>query len=553
MPSLQEALKHWRENVLRTALETNPERLERFESSSGIKRQRVYLPEDSESHYVERIGFPGDYPFTRGVQTTMYRGRLWTMRQYAGYATAEATNARFKYLLEQGQTGLSIAFDLPTQIGYDADDSLARGEVGKVGVSISSLADMLRLLDGIPLESVSTSMTINAPAAILLAMYIAAARRQGVEPNALRGTIQNDILKEYVARGTYIFPPKHSMRLITDVFHYCHEFVPRWNTISVSGYHMREAGSTAVQEVAFTLSNAIAYLQAAIDAGLDVDDVAPQLAFFFNAHNDFLEEIAKFRAARRLWAKIMRQRFKAEDPRSWRLRFHTQTAGSTLTAQQPSNNIVRVALQALAAILGGSQSLHTNSMDEALGLPSEHAVQIALRTQQILAQESGVADTIDPLAGSFAVEQMTDEVEQAASDYIQQIEDMGGALAAVETGFMQREIQEAAYQSQLAIEGERTIVVGLNRFTDGDSSAIQPLFLDPAIEAQQRAALEKLRRERDQANVKQALDKIRSTARGEGNMMPVLIAAVEADATLGEICGALREIWGEHRPGASAL
>ncbi len=553
MPSLQEALKHWRENVLRTALETHPERLERFESSSGIKRQRVYLPEDSESHYVERIGFPGDYPFTRGVQTTMYRGRLWTMRQYAGYATAEATNARFKYLLEQGQTGLSIAFDLPTQIGYDADDPLARGEVGKVGVSISSLADMLRLLDGIPLESVSTSMTINAPAAILLAMYIAAARRQGVEPNALRGTIQNDILKEYVARGTYIFPPKHSMRLITDVFHYCHEFVPRWNTISVSGYHMREAGSTAVQEVAFTLSNAIAYLQAAIDTGLDVDDVAPQLAFFFNAHNDFLEEIAKFRAARRLWAKIMRQRFKAEDPRSWRLRFHTQTAGSTLTAQQPSNNIVRVALQALAAILGGSQSLHTNSMDEALGLPSEHAVQIALRTQQILAQESGVADTIDPLAGSFAVEQMTDEVEQAASDYIQQIEDMGGALAAVETGFMQREIQEAAYQSQLAIEGERTIVVGLNRFTDGDSSAIQPLFLDPAIEAQQRAALEKLRRERDQANVKQALDKIRSTARGEGNMMPVLIAAVEADATLGEICGALREIWGEHRPGASAL
>lgn len=553
MPSLQEALKHWRENVLRTALETNPERLERFESSSGIERQRVYLPEDSESHYVERIGFPGDYPFTRGVQTTMYRGRLWTMRQYAGYATAEATNARFKYLLEQGQTGLSIAFDLPTQIGYDADDPLARGEVGKVGVSISSLEDMLRLLDGIPLESVSTSMTINAPAAILLAMYIAAARRQGVEPNALRGTIQNDILKEYVARGTYIFPPKHSMRLITDVFHYCHEFVPRWNTISVSGYHMREAGSTAVQEVAFTLSNAIAYLQAAIDTGLDVDDVAPQLAFFFNAHNDFLEEIAKFRAARRLWAKIMRQRFKAEDPRSWRLRFHTQTAGSTLTAQQPSNNIVRVALQALAAILGGSQSLHTNSMDEALGLPSEHAVQIALRTQQILAQESGVADTIDPLAGSFAVEQMTDEVEQAASDYIQQIEDMGGALAAVETGFMQREIQEAAYQSQLAIEGKRSIVVGLNRFTDGDSSAIQPLFLDPAIEAQQRAALEKLRRERDQANVKQALDKIRSTARGEGNMMPVLIAAVEADATLGEICGALREIWGEHRPGASAL
>lgn len=553
MSKLDNAVQAWRKRILKPALDKFPERKDTFESSSGIERERVYLPPDPVPEYNKRLGFPGEYPFTRGVQPSMYRGRLWTMRQYAGYASAEATNARFKYLLDQGQTGLSVAFDLPTQIGYDADDPIAEGEVGKVGVSISSLEDMLHLLDGIPLENVSTSMTINAPAAILLAMYIAAAKRQGVDPRVLRGTIQNDILKEYVARGTYIFPPTHSMRLITDTFQYCCEHVPRWNTISVSGYHIREAGSTAVQELAFTLSNAIAYLQAATDAGLDVDEVAPQIAFFFNAHNDFLEEIAKFRAARRLWANLMRHRFKAKDPRSWRLRFHTQTAGSTLTAQQPSNNVVRVTLQAMAAILGGTQSLHTNSMDEALGLPSEHAVQVALRTQQILANESGVADTIDPLAGSFAIEQLTDEVEQAASAYIQRIDEMGGALAAVDTGFMQREIHEAAYQTQQAVEKGDSTVIGVNAFTSNDSPSIQPLVLDPRIEDQQCLALKNLREQRDQAKVDHELSEIRKAAQTDHNLMPLLISAVECDATLGEICGALREVWGEYRPSSSFL
>ena len=553
MDKLDKAVRAWRKRILKPTLDKFPERKELFESSSGIPRERIYLPSDTGPEYTEQLGFPGEYPFTRGVQPTMYRGRLWTIRQYAGYASAEATNERFKYLLDQGQTGLSIAFDLPTQIGYDADDPLAEGEVGKVGVSISSLEDILRLFDGIPLENVSTSMTINAPAAVLLAMYIAAAKRQGVEVKTLRGTIQNDILKEYVARGTYIFPPAQSMRLITDIFQYCREYVPRWNTISVSGYHMREAGSTAVQELAFTLSNAIAYLQAAIDAGLDVDEVAPQIAFFFNAHNDFLEEIAKFRAARRLWANLMRNRFKAKDPRSWRLRFHTQTAGSTLTAQQPSNNVVRVTLQGLAAILGGTQSLHTNSMDEALGLPSEHAVQVALRTQQILANESGVADTIDPLAGSYAIEQMTDEVEQAAKSYIERIDEMGGALAAVDTGFMQREIHEAAYRTQQAIESGDSTVIGINAYTSNDPPIIQPLVLDPRIEDQQRLALKKLRKHRDQAKVDHKLKEIRRAAQTDRNLMPLLINAVECDATLGEICGALRGIWGEYRPSTSFL
>ncbi len=548
MKSIRDALRAWQKDILEPSLETYPERKQEFESSSGIKRERVYLPGDPTPDYVDTLGFPGDYPFTRGVQPTMYRGRLWTMRQYAGYASAEATNARFKYLLDQGQTGLSVAFDLPTQIGFDADDPLAMGEVGKVGVSISSLEDMLKLFDGIPLDRVSTSMTINAPAAILLAMYIATGRKQGVKLEQLRGTIQNDILKEYVARGTYIFPPSVSMRLITDVFQYCHDQIPRWNTISVSGYHIREAGSTAVQEIAFTLSNALAYLQAAQKAGLSVDDVAPQLAFFFNAHNDFLEEVAKFRAARRLWARLMHQRFKAEDPRSWRLRFHTQTAGSTLTAQQPSNNIVRVTLQALAAVLGGTQSLHTNSMDEALGLPSEHAVQIALRTQQILAYESGVADTIDPLAGSFAIETMTDEIEQAALEYIQQIDELGGALAAVETGFMQREIQDAAYKTQKAIERQDAVVVGVNEYKTGDSPTIQPLIIDPEIERQQIEALRRLREQRDQAQVDRCLEDIRTAAGTDRNLMPSFINAVENDVTLGEICRTLRAVWGEYQP-----
>jgi methylmalonyl-CoA mutase N-terminal domain/subunit len=548
MEPLEDAFRSWEKEVLDSSREKLPERKARFTSASGIERKLLYLPSDNLQQYQQQLGFPGQYPFTRGVQPTMYRGRLWTMRQYAGYATAEATNARFKYLLEQGQTGLSVAFDLPTQIGYDADDPLSIGEVGKVGVSISSLEDMLRLFDGIPLENVSTSMTINAPAAILLAMYVATAKRHGIDPAKLRGTIQNDILKEYIARGTYIFPPSPSMRLITDVFQYCRENIPRWNTISVSGYHIREAGSTAVQEIAFTFSNAIAYLEAARKAGLSIDEVAPQIAFFFNAHNDFLEEIAKFRAARRMWAHIMRQRFKAEDPNSWRLRFHTQTAGSTLTAQQPANNIVRVTLQALAAILGGTQSLHTNSMDEALGLPSEHAVQVALRTQQILAHESGVADTIDPLAGSFALEQMTDEIEHQAEEYISRIDEIGGALAAVESGFMQREIQEAAYQTQRAIERNEATVVGVNAYTSGDSVKVQPLRIDPQIEKEQRLRLALLRQERDALQVDQTLAQLKAAAQSDRNLIPLLIEAVECNATLGEICSALRETWGEYHP-----
>jgi len=438
--------KEWEATALAQTQDRFPERKAEFQTESGIPVERLYTPDGLETDYVADLGFPGQYPYTRGVQPTMYRSRFWTMRQYAGFGTASATNARYKYLLEQGQTGLSVAFDLPTQIGYDADDPLAAGEVGKVGVSISSLEDMERLFDGIPLDKVSTSMTINAPATVLLAMYIAVGKKQEVESNQLRGTVQNDILKEYIARGTYIFPPQPSMRLITDLFRYCRDHVPRWNTISISGYHIREAGSTAVQEVAFTLANAIAYVQAALDAGLDVDDFAPRLSFFFNAHNNLLEQVAKFRAARRLWARIMRERFGAQNPRSLRLRFHTQTAGSMLTAQQPENNIVRVTLQALAAVLGGTQSLHTNSRDEALSLPTEEAVQIALRTQQIIAHESGVADSIDPLAGSYLIESWTDEIERRAVDYIEKIDAMGGALKAIEQGYVQREIQESAYR-----------------------------------------------------------------------------------------------------------
>ncbi len=544
---LREAVKKWEEGTLAKSLTHMPERKDHFETPSGIPVERLYLPRKADAEYIDRLGFPGEHPFTRGVQPTMYRGRLWTMRQYAGYASAEETNVRFKYLLDQGQTGLSIAFDLPTQIGYDADDPLASGEVGKVGVSISSLEDMERLFAGIPLDKVSTSMTINAPAAILLAMYISIARQQEINLSSLRGTIQNDILKEYIARGTYIFPPEPAIRLTTDVFRYCRNSMPRWNTISVSGYHMREAGATAVQELAFTLANAIAYLETGIQAGLSVDEIAPQMAFFFNAHNDLLEEVAKFRAARKMWSSIVQDRFGARDPRSWRLRFHTQTAGSTLTAQQPMNNITRVTIQALAAILGGTQSLHTNSMDEALSLPTTHAVQVALRTQQILAHESGVADTIDPLGGAYAVESLTDEIESRAKEYLENIDAIGGALAAVESGYMQREIQESAYRTQKQIECGETIVVGVNAFQTDEATSPERLKVDPSIEQSQRARLKEFRAKRDKGQVEFELQRIASAARGEENLMPLFIEAVEAGATLGEICNCLREIWGEYR------
>ena len=553
--TLQQLKEAWENSTLAKVISRFPERKSRFTTSSDIELDRVYIPDEpcDVDAYREQLGFPGEYPFTRGVQPTMYRGRLWTMRQYAGYATAEESNERYRYLLSAGQTGLSVAFDLPTQIGYDPDDPMALGEVGKVGVSIPSLRDMARLFEGIPLDKVSTSMTINAPAAILLAMYIAVGKQQGVEPSKLRGTVQNDILKEYIARGTYIFPPKPSMRLITDLFAYCAREVPHWNTISISGYHIREAGSTAVQEVAFTLANGIAYVRAAIDAGLAVDDFAPQLSFFFNAHNNFLEEVAKFRAARRLWARIMRERFAAQNPKSWMLKFHTQTGGSTLTAQQPANNIVRVTLQALAAVLGGTQSLHTNSMDEALALPTQEAVEIALRTQQIIAYESGVADTIDPLAGSYVIEHLTDEIERRACEYIERIDALGGALAAIETGFVQGEINDAAYAYQQAVESGEQIVVGVNRFTDDheNGAARDILRVDPSIEQAQRDRLAALRAERDNARVRELLAHLETAARGSDNLMPLFIECVEADITLGEICGVLRGVFGEYRPEVS--
>ena len=537
----------WEKETLAPAVKRFPERRERFETSSGIQLERLYLPRDFA--YQDELGFSGEYPFTRGVQPTMYRGRLWTMRQYAGYASAAESNTRYRYLLEQGQTGLSVAFDLPTQIGYDSDHPLALGEVGKVGVAISSLDDMRTLFRQIPLDRVSTSMTINAPAAILLAMYIAVGREQGVELKQLRGTVQNDVLKEYIARGTYIFPPAPSMRLITDTLQYCAQHVPRWNTISISGYHIREAGSTAVQEVAFTLANAIAYVQAAIDAGLAVDDFAPRLAFFFNAHNDFLEEIAKFRAARRLWARIMRERFGAQNPRSMMLRFHTQTGGSTLTAQQPENNVVRVTLQALAAVLGGTQSLHTNSRDEALWLPTEDSVRIALRTQQIIAYESGVANSVDPLAGSYLIEDLTDEIERQSRDYIRTIDEMGGALAAIEHGYVQREIADAAYRCQQAVENSEQVVVGVNKLvTEEKTLALERLAVDPAIEEKQRQRLAELRARRDDERVNALLARIDSVARGSENLMPLFVEAVGNDVTLGEVCDVLRGVWGEYRP-----
>jgi methylmalonyl-CoA mutase N-terminal domain/subunit len=546
--SIEQLRADWEARLVEPALARFPERRAAFETSSGIPLKRLYTPADAPIDYAADLGFPGEYPFTRGIQPTMYRGRFWTMRQYAGYATAEESNARYRFLLSQGTTGLSVAFDLPTQIGYDADDPMAVGEVGKVGVSISSIHDMARLFEGIPLDQVSTSMTINAPAAVLLAMYIVVARRQGVAESKLRGTIQNDILKEYIARGTYIYPPAASMRLITDIFAYCRQHVPEWNTISISGYHIREAGCTAVQEVAFTLANGIAYVQAALDAGLSIDDFAPQLSFFFSAHNHFLEEIAKYRAARRLWARIMRERFGARDPRSWQLRFHTQTCGSTLTAQQTTNNVVRVAIQALAAVLGGTQSLHTNSMDEALALPTEHAAQVALRTQQIIAYETGAADTIDPLAGSYAVEALTNEIERRASAYIDQIDALGGALAAVESGFINSEIQAAAYAYQRAVESGEQVIVGVNQFVVEEDVQPEILRVDPAIEAAQHARLAALRASRDNERVSALRARLAQAARGRENLMPLIIACVDADVTTGEICNTLREVFGEYRP-----
>jgi len=547
--SIKKQHSRWEDEIVKPVLAKNPERRAAFSTISGIPLPRVAIPEDENSAgYMESLGFPGEYPFTRGVQPTMYRGRFWTMRQYAGFATAEESNRRYRYLLEQGQTGLSVAFDLPTQIGYDADDSMSIGEVGKVGVSISSMEDMSTLFDQIPLDKVSTSMTINAPAAVLLAMYIAVARRQGVESKALRGTIQNDILKEYVARGTYIFPPVPSMRLITDIFRYCGVNVPLWNTISISGYHIREAGSTAVQEVAFTLADAIAYVQAALDAGQQVDKFAPQLSFFFAAHSDFMEEVAKFRAARRLWAQIMRERFGAKDPRSLMLRFHTQTGGSTLTAQQPEVNIVRVALQALAAVLGGTQSLHTNSMDEALWLPTEKSVRIALRTQQVIAYESGVADTVDPLGGSYALEYLTDQICSQAMDYIRRIDDMGGVMTAIERGYLQSEIQDSAYNYQKAVEKKEQIIVGVNGFQTHEEMVLERLAVDPSIEQGQRSRLAALRARRDNAKVAELLGQLETVARGTDSLMPLFITCVEHDITLGEICGVLRKVWGEYQP-----
>ena len=553
--------KHaWEAERLAPLTERFPERRARFTTSSdAIEVQTLYAPSDlhggdedggaGSQWYMEELGFPGEYPLTRGVQPNMYRGRLWTMRQYAGFGTAAESNERYKYLIEKGQTGLSVAFDLPTQIGYDADHDLAEGEVGKVGVSISSLLDMETLLDGIDLGKVSISMTINAPAAILLAMVIAVAQKQGVATSDLRGTVQNDILKEYIARGTYIFPPAPSMRLITDVFRYCADEAPKWNTISISGYHIREAGSTAAQEVAFTLANGIEYVKQAIDAGLDVDQFAGQLSFFFNAHNNLLEEVAKFRAARRMWARIMRERFGAQEPSSWRLRFHTQTGGSTLTAQQPDNNIVRVTMQALAAVLGGTQSLHTNGRDEALALPTEQAVQIALRTQQIIAHESGVADTVDPLGGSYYVEWLTDEVERLALDTIRKIDALGGALRAVEEGYVQREIQNSAYQAQRAIESGDQVVVGVNQFKTDERFSGELLRVDENVRVQQSARLQELRAQRDNARVQQALDAVSRAARTpDAPLMPVFVDAVSAYATLGEICDVLRRVFGEYVP-----
>jgi len=546
---IRDQKQKWETGTVARSFDKLPETRE-FSTSSYISVERLYTPvEVSGFDYLNHLGFPGEYPFTRGVYPTMYRARPWTMRQYAGFGTAEQTNKRFKYLLEHGQTGLSVAFDFPTQVGYDCDHPLALGEVGKVGVSASTLRDMEVLFDGIPLEKVTTSMTINAPANVLLSMYVAVGQRQGVDQSRLGGTVQNDVLKEYVARGMYIFPPKSSMRMITDVFTHCSKNMPQWNTISISGYHIREAGSTAVQEVAFTLANAIAYVQAAIDSGLDVDRFAGRLSFFFAAHNNFFEEIGKFRAARRLWAKIMRDRFKAKNPNSQMLRFHTQTSGVSLTAQQPYNNIVRVALQALSAVFGGTQSLHTNSFDEAYALPTEQAVTVALRTQQVIAYESGSIDSVDPMAGSYYVEYLTNEIEQKALKYIEQIDERGGAVAAIEKGFMQREIIESSYRFQREVEAKKHIIVGVNDYVSEEKTPIKTLKVDPIVEKTLVDQLNMIKNKRDQAKTRQALEKLHDAAARENeSLMPFILQAVKEYATLGEICDTLRAVFGEYKP-----
>ena len=546
MPS--NSKQEWNESTFEPVKKRFGERRDRFETDSGIEVDTVYTPEDlKDFDYAEALGYPGEYPYTRGVQPNMYRGRVWTMRQYSGFASPEESNARYRYLLEHGQTGLSVAFDLPTQTGYDSDHPLATGEVGRAGVPISSLADMEALFEGIPLDKVSTSMTINATASILLALYIAVGKKQGVDPSQLNGTLQNDILKEYIARGTHIYPPRHSMRLVTDVFKYCSEHVPSWNTISISGYHMREAGATAVQELAFTFANGIAYVQAAIDAGLEVDGFASRLSFFFASQNNLLEEVAKFRAARRMWARIMRERFHARDPRSWRLRFHTQTAGVTLTAQQPDNNVIRTTVQALAAVLGGTQSLHVNSRDEALGLPTEESAQISLRTQQILAHESGVTDTVDPLAGSYYVESLTDRLEEAAFDYIAEIDRQGGAVTALEAGYQTDEIHESAFKLQREIEEEERIVVGVNQFTTETPPIQQFQRIDPEAVRKQVERVQRVRHERDEAETATALQRLRAVAVGTDNTVPAILECVESYATVGEIADVFRSVFGEQR------
>jgi methylmalonyl-CoA mutase N-terminal domain/subunit len=546
---LKKALSRWEAQILERTLARAPERQAKFETTSGIEVHRLYTPEDrADEEYVEQVGFPGVYPFTRGVQPTMFRGRLWTMRQYAGFGTAEESNRRYRYLLEHGQTGLSVAFDLPTQMGRDSDHPRAQGEVGRVGVAIDSLADMETLFEGIPLDKVTTSMTINATASILLALYLAVADKQGVGWDKVGGTVQNDLLKEYIARGTYIYPPAGSMRIITDIFAFCTKAVPNWNTISISGYHIREAGSTAAQEIAFTLADGITYVEAALQAGLNVDEFGARLSFFFNVHNNFLEEIAKFRAARRLWAKIMKERFGAKDLRSMMLRTHAQTAGSSLTAQQPDNNVVRTTIQALAAVLGGTQSLHTNSKDEALALPTEDSVRLALRTQQVIAYESGVADTIDPLAGSYFIESLTDELERKAVAYIAAIDKLGGAVKAIEQGYQQREIHNAAYRYQQEIERKQRIIVGVNEFALADEPVPDLLKIDPRLEEQQKRKLAAVRAQRNQRAVEHALQRVEEAARGDGNLMPTIIDAVRIYATLGEIADAMRRVFGEYQP-----
>ncbi|MGA9291039.1 MAG: methylmalonyl-CoA mutase family protein [Ignavibacteriaceae bacterium] len=546
--SIDQSYNEWKEKVYKKFKEKYPEREKEFTTVSFTPVNPLYIPDNnSPDKFDDKIGYPGSYPYTRGIQPTMYRGKLWTMRQYAGFGTANESNKRYRYLLEQGQSGLSVAFDLPTQIGYDSDDPISYGEVGKVGVAIDTLADMEILFDKIPLDKVSTSMTINAPASVLLALYIAVAEKQGISKDKISGTVQNDILKEYIARGTYIYPPKASMRLVTNIFEFCSKEIPKWNTISISGYHIREAGSTAAQEIGFTLSNGITYVEAALRSGLNINDFGTRLSFFFNAHNDLFEEVAKYRAARRLWAKIMKERFSAKNPKSMMLRFHTQTAGSTLTAQQVDNNIIRVTLQALAAVLGGTQSLHTNSKDEALALPTENSVRVALRTQQIIAEESGVASTIDPLAGSYYVESMTDNIEREAEEIINKIDSLGGMINAIENGYVQSEIQKAAYEFEKQFESGRKTVVGVNKFRTDDHENPELLKIDMKIQNEQIKFLNKVKNERNNEEAAKKLNELKNAANGNDNLMPFILNAVNAYASVGEICNSMREIFGEYK------